>query len=784
MAEISSAVENSLETIAKALSGVSGDSKSMVKSLSIIAQGIGSIKTKDYGKSVADIEKSAEKVTRTRNQTVSKLEELYAREKDSVEKTTESVTVFGVLTKDAGKRMVGFGKSLTQVDGSFSSLTRSLSNLPAIGPLFAGLGFAASALDETVNAFRAVSQSGIQFENGIAGLMQARGEFGISMQQTGEMLKKYSSVVQRVGTTAFTGFINEVRTSSDRLYAMGFSYQDMIDSSSQFLETQRNLTGLRSLNEQEQKIMFDRTVTEFYKAAQITGVGVQEMMNSLNEMSKDASRRILLQQLPEGGRTMMLALEKIDPNMFEIVMDGIKKGALFQVDAYNEAIGTPIHDMAPQILRLAMSNNTDAIANVRDIYHSQADRLTEAVGVLSVQQREMALQANAAALAAANTFNDKIPTGDPPDIGETDKALLQAGPQLQNAIAGIKQLMIEGVVDLLGPGSTFGEDIANGLTAVMNLLTDKNNIEALKLFMNTGYTVASTGLSVIDVFSGPIKDLMGVDSALGSVLVDGMVAFVGYALVKQLLFRFLGKGKTRLLATAAIGAVAGGSYAYNMLFGSEDTPEQLDDELMEEPTINPDMPIDFDTDINIPSIDDINDAIPDPTSQTLIDENKLAEDVGKSVNDTTIAESINRNIDEILDINSGPVSASSTPSAPESTPNQSIQTTTVDSPSVGQTFNNDTPVAATPVTTPRTTATPTTPQSTVSDYKSNVVDDITPPPPPTGQIKNNEALLDFEKKSVEESEESLVLVRRLTASAIQMAEKMNDFNKTMKSSII
>lgn len=583
---MSEIVNESLERIAESLKGLPSDTKEMVRQLDIIVQGLKILRPKDMAKVFAEVETEAKNLSKTKKTSRDKIDKIFGEHEEAVEETSKSIGIMGVLTKDTGRQFGRFGRSLTRVDGSFKSFANSMGELPVIGGVFAGFAVLAGVVDSTIDAYRTVTQAGVQFQNGILGLVQSSGELGLSLDDTAKMYKTYNNTIQRIGAPAFTGFIKQVRANSGDLYALGFSYKDIVESSASFLETQRNLTGLRTLNQQEQSKLFDNTIKEFYNAAQITGVGVEEMLKSLKSLSEDPRTRLILKSLPEAGQNLMATLQSIDPKMAETVLEAIQKGALERVSNYEDIVVSGTTDLVQGIVNMAKTGSGNAAAAA--FLKSHEAELMQRVGQLGRAGLDGALNFGAGLL---KTMNDLVL--DPkqtPDGSGTDKLselLLKLGPQINESISLIRETLLKFTVDILGPDGAFGEILAKGLIKFIGVVTNPDNIDALIMLID-GVVRFTT---VIDGFSKSILAFAGAESPLTQVILTGMIGLVAaktalwlakaattnlFGSIFGALGNAVGLGVRRsplgrfIKGTAAVAALAaGGAYLYDKMYNDE-----------------------------------------------------------------------------------------------------------------------------------------------------------------------------------------------------------------------
>jgi hypothetical protein len=615
MAELPASVIESLDNIAEALKSTPSFQRSMIEELTAIAAALG----------VKEI--SMEKLQQTIDETTDifddSIQELLNSERES-KKTDEdyekkskglnkSVETMIGATSLATKGVYSSAKALANTDGSLKSITDALSNIPVIGGVFSALGVVAGMIDDTVSAFSSVSKSGIQFSNGIFGLLRSSGELGMGLKETAEMFSKYSSVVQRVGAPAFTSFIKEVRTNSDKLYALGFTYDDIINKSAEFLETQRNLTGLRAINEQEQKILFNQAVDEFYKAAQVTGIGVTELLEEFNKMSKDPVSRLIMKQLPATGQQTLTAIQAQSPEMAATLMEALQKGGIHRVENYAELLASGVADEYANLLQIIQQGG--GIEQVRDVMKSAAPQIEQNAYVF-LERGQTQIAAHAAAFAkVANDFNTndiKSTAEATAALDQSTKDIMNLQPKIQNAIADIRQQLLEGAISMLGPGTDLNKMLTGAIEGLTKLLSDPATMEAFKFMLGGLSTLGSMAISTVR----GILSIFGADTPLNTALVLGagtmLMQLFGGRMVMGLarmvfggIFRLAGaimaNGTRRKfgLAAAALGAVAAVAAPSIIDYFSAEDKSEMEETPPVEPNANlPTTPEEFVEQVN------------------------------------------------------------------------------------------------------------------------------------------------------------------------------------------
>ena len=230
----------------------------------------------------------------------------------------------GVIGKLAGGAMkatsaaIGLGesitdavKSLSQLDGSATSVANIFRSVPLIGPVFAAV---AGAADDVVRSYQAVAQTGATFGGSISNFATAASQAGMSMAEFGSMIQKNGNAMTAFGTTTEGGASNfarvskQLRSTSSELYALGFSTQDINQGLASYgaLMKSQGLQGKKSNAELAQGAK--TYLKEMDALAKATGQSRAQVEESMAAMAKDAQFQASMSGLGEGVRNSFLAV--------------------------------------------------------------------------------------------------------------------------------------------------------------------------------------------------------------------------------------------------------------------------------------------------------------------------------------------------------------------------------------------------------------------------------------------------------------------------------------------
>ena len=210
-----------------------------------------------------------------------------------------------------GESITGAVQSLSQLDGSATSVANIFRSVPLIGPVFAAV---AGAADDVVASYRAVAQTGATFGGSISNFATAASQAGMSMAEFGSMIQKNGNAMTAFGTTTEGGASNfarvskQLRSTSSELYALGFSTQDINQGLASYgaLMKSQGLQGKKSNAELAQGAK--TYLKEMDALAKATGQSRAQVEESMAAMAKDAQFQASMSGLGEGVRNSFLAV--------------------------------------------------------------------------------------------------------------------------------------------------------------------------------------------------------------------------------------------------------------------------------------------------------------------------------------------------------------------------------------------------------------------------------------------------------------------------------------------
>ena len=541
MAEVSPAIENSIEKIVKSMSTLPEQQRALLNHLSVIAEGLKLKDKVNLSESAEDIEDTVEKSIREKIENDKKQQSSIDELSESQKEATKNLDIYSKSAKIVATDLYNTGKGLIESNGSFKGLADALGNIPLLGGVFSAFAGMLGVVDSTIESYRTVTMSGIQFDNGILGLMESSGELGQSLEKTSKMFAEHNTVIQRVGAPAFTNFIKEMRQSSSNLYALGFTYDDIIERSAEFLETQRNLTGLRALNEQEQKQLFNRAVDEFYDAAQMTGQGVTALLSELNKMSEDPTTRLLLQRLPIEGQAALTSIQGMSPDMAKNLMEALQKGSLERIKDWPAIMASGMGPAYQALMQAIQQGGPDTNERVGQIF-KEFEGTAEFNAVMYLERGQEEYAKFAAEFAAiANRINtDGLQKAADQTIDPDTAKILDTRQQITGVMRDIREQIMKGATSLMGPDG-IGPALTEGLNAFNEFLSNPENMEIITSIISG---IGSFVKAIHDI-SKFILSAFGINSPWATALATGSGLYMGKlllsALVKSLFKRTIGK---------------------------------------------------------------------------------------------------------------------------------------------------------------------------------------------------------------------------------------------------
>ena len=210
-----------------------------------------------------------------------------------------------------GESITGAVQSLSQLDGSATSVANIFRSVPLIGPVFAAV---AGAADDVVRSYQAVAQSGATFGGSISKFAASASEAGMTMAEFGQLIAKNSQAMGAFGTTTEGGASNfakvskQLRATGSDLYALGFSTAEI----NQGLASYGNLMKLQGQQGKQSNAQLAQGARSYMKEldllAKATGKSRQQVEDQMATMAKDAQFQASMAGLGKGVRDSFLAV--------------------------------------------------------------------------------------------------------------------------------------------------------------------------------------------------------------------------------------------------------------------------------------------------------------------------------------------------------------------------------------------------------------------------------------------------------------------------------------------
>lgn len=212
--------------------------------------------------------------------------------KDSINSTIR--TINGLVR--SGTRVVS---GMANVGNSVSSAAQSLDAIPVVGDALATVfGAVASAAEQVVNSFITATGSGATFSGSILELARNAGTAGMTMDQFGQLIKANGDGLlglasnTAVGARRFSLLSRRILNTSDDLFALGFSTQDLNEGLARYSAQQRFLGRQEQMTDQQLIAGTRRYVKDLDILAKITGEERKAKEAERDALMKDAQFRL------------------------------------------------------------------------------------------------------------------------------------------------------------------------------------------------------------------------------------------------------------------------------------------------------------------------------------------------------------------------------------------------------------------------------------------------------------------------------------------------------------
>ena len=242
------------------------------------------------------------------------------------------LTAFGLgrMTKfveSTGRGLLGLGETVTQVVDKFANVGDSVegaagifAKVPLVGTVFAAVAKAATA---TTDAFQRATASGATFGGSVTGFSKAASGAGMTMEKYGQLISQNGDAMRllggntEAGANRFSQISKALRTSSNDLYALGYSTDDVnqgLANYSKFLGSTGKIQGMSNADLAKGAKSYLKEIDALAKVTGETRKQQEDAMAKLtsdaqyqaavNSMSADAGKRFAqtITGLPEGLR--------------------------------------------------------------------------------------------------------------------------------------------------------------------------------------------------------------------------------------------------------------------------------------------------------------------------------------------------------------------------------------------------------------------------------------------------------------------------------------------------
>lgn len=586
MADISSTIEESIVNISKVLSDSSKEQEKMLSYLKNIAKSLDkNVRSEDLNKEIKNYKTTVLKKRVELGDELEKQNRINEELIDNQEAYLISENKRRLSLSKLSDALSDTYRSVSEFQGSFTGLGNILGKLPIIGAILTPIMGLINILDDQLDMFQTVSKSGLQFSDGLTGVNVAVAKIGVGFERGTEILTQYNNLIQRVGIQSFGNFFESVRKTSNNLVRLGFSNDDLVKYSAEYLETQKNLTGLRRFNEVQQSKDFNNVMMEFYKASQMTGVAIGEIIEQLRSMSEDSRTRQVLQSLSQESQQSLALLRARSPEMAERMEQAILRGGIERIDDYGDLIASDLAGVYQSLYNaLKAGLSPEQLVNFIAPLGKAADERAKLYAT-QIRDKEAYLNAELGALANSFVTNTQAAANASEGVG---KELLELEQNFRNLINKLQEGISRTIGAFLDPNSPFGEFLNSGLKKLNNWLASNDVIEVVKNFITSIMGLTDTFLSISGgalswMLKSPLNAVVsGVGFLLagiaGSAILKNILARGAITLSKLLIRGLGGKG------IAAIAAGAAGLYAYDSL-KEYFTPDEIQG-LQNEPEIS------------------------------------------------------------------------------------------------------------------------------------------------------------------------------------------------------
>lgn len=210
---------------------------------------------------------------------------------------------------EVGAASANLIRSMSNVGDSLSGAAQSLDAIPIVGGTLATVfGAVAEAAEKSARSFQSAASAGASFGGNMNSFIRTASQAGMTMDQFGALVKSNGIGMMGFGTTVeegakrFGAVSKALRSSSNDLYALGFSTQDINEGLANYGKLMR-LTG-RSQNMTTQELANGAKsyLKEMDALAKITGEDRKQQEAKMERLAKDGQYQMMISQKDEKVR--------------------------------------------------------------------------------------------------------------------------------------------------------------------------------------------------------------------------------------------------------------------------------------------------------------------------------------------------------------------------------------------------------------------------------------------------------------------------------------------------
>ncbi len=237
---------------------------------------------------------------------------------------------------EVGAASANLIKGMSNVGDSLTGAAASFNSIPIIGgALAATFGAVAEAAEKSAKAYQSAAQTGASFGGSMNNFIKTASQAGMTMEQFGALIKSNG-----VGMLGFGGTVEEgakrfgavskaLRSSSNDLYALGFSTQEINEGLASYGKLMRMTGRSQNMTTQELANGAKNYMKELDALAKITGEDRKQQEAKMERLAKDGQYQAMLSTKDEKTRKSFDSLMSQTPDALQgFVKDVITTGTV------------------------------------------------------------------------------------------------------------------------------------------------------------------------------------------------------------------------------------------------------------------------------------------------------------------------------------------------------------------------------------------------------------------------------------------------------------------------